>query len=50
MHFVQRVLAVVGVDEHAVGQHLLTAADAVDVGRPGFVRAGRIAQFEHLAR
>jgi hypothetical protein len=45
----ERGLAVGGVDEHAVGQHLHPLADALDPLRRGRVLRGAEAHLEHLA-
>ena len=50
VHLRQRRLAVVGVDEHPVGQHLVAVSDALHLRGTLFVRTGRIAQLQHLAR
>jgi hypothetical protein len=48
VHLGERRFAVVGVDQHPVGQHLDAIADAGHVGCALLVAAGRVAQLEHL--
>ena len=49
MHLAERRLAVVGVDQHTVGQDLLAVSDAGHLVGAFFVGTRRVAQFEHLA-